>query len=396
MAADLTTYDKGLKNVYAPKVVENLNNRRVLLKRLNRLKEGFDGRKFIIPVHFQRNEQIAAITSTGNSIPTAANQEQQGIKNAEVTPAYILGVIKVQQQLIDQTKSNVGSFVRAIGSEVKGMGEDLAMDANRQLFGDGTGALTACGTTTASTSVTVVSTAKLRTGMGIDVIVTADGTTGTGATGRYIASITSATVFVISGAAITTDSTYSVYRAGSRTNEWTGLQSIVKGSGALFGLNPATAGEEPWYSTVFGSVGAVTEANQQKAFDAPSEHKYGNGGDVSLVITTYGVRRNFLNYFAGLRRVVNTTKLEGGFDAIEYNGKPIVVDRDCTAGYEYFLDESHLGVAQVVEPSWMDDDSHVLKWDPGTLSYKGVFRWFGNLYTDARDAHALNTGVTES
>ena len=396
MAADLTTYDKGLKNVYAPKVVEQLNNRRVLLKRLQRLKEGFDGRKFIIPVHMQRNEQIASITSTGNAIPTAANQEQQGIQNAEVTPAYIIGAIKIQQQLIDQTKNNTGSFVRAIGSEVKGMAEDLAMDANRQLFGDGTGSLTACGTTTASTSVVVTSTAKLRTGMGIDVIVASSGATGTGATGRYVSSITSATVFVISGAAITTDSTYAVYRAGSRTNDWTGLQSIVKATGALFALDPATAGQEAWASTVFTGVGAVSETNQQKALDAPSESKYGNGGEASLIITTYGVRRNFLNYFAGLRRVVNTVKLEGGFDAIEYNGKPIVVDRDCTAGYEYFLDESHLGVAQVVEPSWMDEDGHVLKWDPGTLSYKAVFRWFGNLYTDARDSHAVNQGVTES
>lgn len=396
MASDLTTYDKGLKNVYAPKIVEQLNNRRVLLKRLQRLTEGFDGRKFIIPVHMQRNEQIASITSTGNTVPTAATQEQQGLQNAEVTPAYVIGSIKIMQQVIDQTKNNTGSFIRVIGSEVKGLAEDLAMDANRQFYGDSTGGLTVAGVTGASTSVVVVSTAKLRTGMGIDVVITATGATGTGAVGRSIVSITSGTVFVISGAAITTDATYSVYRAGSRTNDWTGLQSIVKATGALFALDPSVAGQEPWQSSVFTAVGAVSEVNQQKAFDAPSEAKFGNGAEASLIITTYGVRRNYLNYFAGLRRVVNTMKLEGGFDAIDYNGKPLTVDRDCTAGYEYFLDESHLGVAQVVDPSWMDEDGHVLKWDPGTLSYKGVFRWFGNLYTDARDAHAVNQGVTES
>jgi hypothetical protein len=396
MAADLTTYDKGLKNVYAPKIVEQLNNRRVLLKRLNRLKEGFDGRQFIIPVHMQRNEQIASITSTGNTLPTAATQEQEGLQNAAVTPAYVIGVIKIQQQVIDQTKNNTGSFVRVIGNEVKSMAENIAMDANRQLYGDGTGSLTACGVTTASTTVVVTSTRRIFTGMGIDVIIASSGATGTGAVGRSVVSVASATTFVISGAAITTDSTYAVYRAGSRTNDWTGLQAIVAASGALFGLNPATAGQEPWFSNVFTSVGAVTEANQQKAFDAASENKFGNGADASLVVTTYGVRRNMLNYFAGLRRVVNSTTLEGGFDAITFNGKPITVDRDCTAGYEYFLDESHLGICQVVEPSWMDEDGHVLKWDTGTMSYKGVFRWFGNLYTDARDAQTVNQGVTES
>lgn len=396
MAADLTTYDKGLKNFYGPQVVEQLNNKRVLLKRLQRLTEGFDGRQFIIPVHIQRNEQIGSITSTQDTLPTAATQAQQGLDNAIVTPAYIIGVIRIQQQLIDQTKNNTGSFVRAIGNEVKGMGEDLAVDANRQFFGDGTGVLTVCGTTTASTTVTVVSTRKIRTGMGIDVVVAATGVVSTGATGRSVSSVPSATTFVISGAAITTDSTFSVYRAGSRSNDWTGLNSIVNNTGALFNLNPATAGQEPWQSFVATSVGAVTEPNQQKAIDAPGEAKFGTGGQASLAITTYGVRRNFLNYFAGLRRVMNTVKLEGGFSAIDYGGLPITVDRDCTAGYEYFLDESHLGVAQVIEPSWMDEDGHVLKWDTGTMSYKAVFRWFGNLYTDARDAQAVNQGVTES
>lgn len=396
MAADLTTYDKGLKNVYGPKVVEQLNNRRILLKRLQRLTEGFDGRQFVIPVHGQRNEQIASITSTGNTLPSAANQEQQGLFNALVTPGYIVGVIKIQQQLIDQTKNNTGSFVRAIGSEVKGMTEDMLMDANRQVFQDGTAALTVAGVTAASTSVVVVSTARIRTGMGIDVIVASTGATSTGAVGRFVSSVTSTTVFVISGAAITTDATFSVYRAGSRLNDWMGLSGLIKATGSLFSLDPSVAGQEFWTSNAFPTVGAVTEANQQKALDAPSEAKFGTGGDPGLVLTTYGVRRNFLNYFAGLRRVVNSTKLEGGFDAIDYNGKNIVVDKDCPANTEFFLDESHIGLCQVVEPSWMDEDGHVLKWDPGTMSYKGIMRWFGNVYTDARDAHSINTGVTES
>lgn len=280
------------------------------------------------------------------------------------------------------------------------MADDLALDVNRQLHGNQTAALTACGTTTASTSVVVTSTSLLRTGMGIDVVVSATGATGTGATGRYVLSVTNSTTFVISGAAITTDATYSVYRAGSRNLDWNGLQNIVAATGALAGLNPATAGQEYWASTVFSAVGSISEANMQKAFDAPGEVKFGTGGVPSLVIGTFGTRRAYLNLLAGLRRVVNSLDLAAGFTAIEYNGLPFVVDRMCQAQSIWFLDESHLMLLQVTPPDWMQEDGRILKWDAlsggNPLGYRGIYRWFGQFATDARDAHANNAGVTES
>lgn len=400
MAADITTYDAALKNVYADAIAENLNNKTILLKRLQRQTQGFDGRQFIVPTHGRRNEQIGSISSTGTSLPAAANQAQQGYDNATFTPAYVVGVISISQQLIDQSKGNTGSFVRAVSSEVKRMSDDLAVDVNRQLHGDQTGALTACGVTGASTTVVVTSTALLRTGMGIDVIVKSTGATSTGATGRYVASVTDATHFVISGAAITTDATFSVYRAGSRNLDWNGVQNVVAATGALAGLNPATAGQEYWAATVFGGVGTISEANMQKAFDAPGEVKFGTGGAPSLVIGTFGTRRAYLNLLAGLRRVVNSLDLTAGFTAIEYNGLPFVVDRACLSQAIWFLDESHLMLLQVTPPDFMQEDGKILKWDAlsggNPLGYKGIYRWFGQFATDARDAHASNQGVTEA
>jgi hypothetical protein len=246
--------------------------------------------------------------------------------------------------------------------------------------------------------VVVVSTAKLRTGMGIDVLTSSSGASV--ASGRFVSSITSATVFVISGAAITTAATESVYRAGSRNLDWNGLQNVIKATAALAGLNPSTAGQEYWASTVFSSVGSITEANMQKAFDAPGEVKFGTGGVPSLVIGTFGTRRSYLALLAGLRRVVNNLDLAAGFTAIEYNGLPFVVDKETLAQAIWFLDESHLMLLQVTPPDWMQEDGRILKWDALTggnpLGYKGIYRWFGQFATDARDAHASNQGVTES
>lgn len=394
--ADLSQYDKVLKDVYADKIAEQLNSKTVLLKRLQRETDSFDGRQWVIPTHGRRNEQIGAISSTSTTLPTAANQSYQGFDNATYKPTYNVGVVKLDQRLIDQTKTREGAFVKALSAEVQGIAKDMPTDVNRQFFGDGSGALTACGTTTASTSVTVTSTTKLRVGMPVDVIVSADGTTGTGATGRYVSSITSATVFVISGAAITTDSTYSVYRAGNRNNESNGLQNIVKATGALGGLNPATAGQEYWASTVYGSVGTISEAQMQKGFDAPAESRYGTGDDPTLIISTFGARRAWFNLLTSLKRFTNTTDLEGGFKALDFNGRPFVVDRDAApSGAIYFLNESNFMIAQVTEPGFMDDDGHILKWDTA-LGYTAVYRWWINLAVNSRDAHSALTGVTES
>jgi hypothetical protein len=94
---------------------------------------------------------------------------------------YLYGRIKLTGPSIKAARTNEGAFIRAVESEMKGLTTDLKSSLNRQLYGDASGALTVCGTTSASTSVVVVSTAKLRVGMVIDVLVTADGTTSTGA-----------------------------------------------------------------------------------------------------------------------------------------------------------------------------------------------------------------------
>ena len=49
-------------------------------------------------------------------------------------------------------------------------------------------------------------------------------------------------------------------------------------TGALHGLNPATAGQEYWQSYVQTSAGTLSEVKMQKNFDAPAEQQYGTGG----------------------------------------------------------------------------------------------------------------------
>ncbi|HEX7022640.1 MAG TPA: phage major capsid protein, partial [Trueperaceae bacterium] len=153
-------------------------------------------------------------------------------------------------------------------------------------------------------------------------------------------------------------------------------------------------GQEYWAATVLDNGGtnrAISEQLMQQAFDAPAEN---SAGEVSLVIGGFGVRRAYQGLLTSLKRYVNTMQLEGGFSALEYNGKPFTVDKDCPPNRIFFLDESHLALYELAPPDWMQQDGKILKWD-GNVGYKAVYEYFCNLGTDLRGAHAVLADITE-
>lgn len=397
MAADISTYDKALKTVYGGIPTEELNQATPLWNYVKRTSRGFDGREFTLAVHGRRNQQIGARALTGAALPGASTQDREGYDNATYKPTQLLGVIHIEHSLMETSRTNEGAFVRALRSEVENMAKNFAVDFDRQLFGDGTGSLTVCGTTSASTSVEVVSTALLEVGMGIDVLVSAGGTVSTGAAGRTVSSITDADTFVISGAAITTDNTFSVYRAGSYSMEVNGLQNIVKATGALGGLNPATAGQEYWQSFIDSATTTVSEKALQKLYEAPQEQKRGGGGKANLAITTFGVRRSYQDNLVALKRFsAAPLRLVGGWEALDFNGLPIFAGRFAAAKRIDFLDTKKLFLLQTRDAHWVEDDGKILKWVSDTVGFKGIYAWLVQFATDARNAHSAATTLTES
>lgn len=310
MPANLSSFDAILKTQYIGPVREQLNNATELLKRIGTDFDSVSGKNFTIPMHYGRNEGVGA-RSEGASLMAAG---QQSYKESIFPMRYLYGRIQITGQTIKAARSNDGAFLRAVDSEIKGVTRDLKQQVNRMLAGDGTGVLTVCGTTAGSTTVVVASTAHLRPGMTIDVIKLADGTTSTGAVGRSVVSITSATQFVISGAAITTDNTFGVYISGSRNIEVMGLSGIVSnadignGYGALQGLAVASY---PFHkATVLangGSGRAVSDTLIQTLLDTVEQTGSGN---VSALYTSYGVRRAYQALLDQQKRLVN--KYGGG------------------------------------------------------------------------------------
>lgn len=396
MAANLTSFDPILKTQYLGPIREQLNQATELLKRIGTEYDSVTGKNFTIPMHYGRNEGIGARTE-GAALMSAG---QQAYKEAIVPMRYLYGRIQITGPTIKAAKNDAGAFVRAIDSEIKGVTRDLKSALNRMLTGDGTGRLATCGTTSSATTVVVASTAKLHAGMAIDVLVADDGTTSTGAVGRSISSITSATTFVISGAAITTDGTFAVYISGSRNIEVMGLSGIVSdaditgGYGSLQSLAVATY---PWHKSISSGNGGtprtISDTLLQKLIDDVEQK---GAGEVSALYTSYGVRRAYQALLNATKQIVNKMELKGGYSTISFGDKPIIVDKDMPTGKVFALDESMLKTYKLADFDWMDMDGSVLSRVSGYDAYEAILYCYMELGCLARNAHGLLFDITEA
>ena len=391
----LSTFDAILKTQYLGPIREQLNNSSVLYSRLEKNEDSVVGKNFTIPLHYGRNEGVGA-RGEGGKLPEAGHQSY---KECIVPMRYQYGRIEITGPTMKAARSNEGAFIRAVDSEMRGLERDMKVSMNRQAFGDGTGALTVCGTTTASTTVNVVSTAKLRVGMPIDVLVTATGATSTGAAGRYVDAIIDGTSFKISGDVITTDDTFSVYVAGSRNIEMMGLGGIVSDTKTLQNLDVATY---PWWkATIQGNGGtnrAISDSIIQTAIDTLEAN---SSGMATAIYTSFGIRRAYQALLTATKQLVNTQELQGGYKAISYMGGshgviPIIADKDAPASKMFIVDENELSIYRLADFDWMQEDGSILSRVTGKDAYEAVLYVYQELGTSMRNAHVLIEDITEA
>lgn len=401
MGATLTTLADIIKTQYAPVVGEMINHSTPILDRIGKDYDSVQGKDFTIPLHYGRNEGIGA-RAEGGALPGAGNQSYK----ASVLPMrYQYGRFQITGQTIKATRNNEGAYRKAVRSEMEGLANDMCDSISRQLFSDGTGALAVCASAASDgVTVTVDSTAKLRVGMKVDILVSATGATTAGVVGDTIASITSSTVFVLTTGVTTYGSigaTYSVYIAGSRNLEMMGLGGIVSATTTVQGLDVATY---PWWvATVQANGGtnrAVSDTILQKALDTLTQN---SNGKPSAMYTTYGVRRAYQAILSAQKQFVNTMTLAGGFDTIAYNGLPIIPDKNAPTGKIFVVDESKLKFYRMSDNGgednglfWLEEDGNMLKYVTGYDAYEAILCLYSNLGTTMRNAFVRIDDITEA
>lgn len=388
----LTTLDAILKNQYLGPIREQLNSSNVLYGRLEKNTDSVVGKNFTIPLHYGRNEGIGA-RGEGAALPGAGNQ---AYKDCIVPMRYQYGRIQLTGPTIKAARSNEGAFIRAVDSEMRGLERDMKSSMNRQVFGDGTGLLATLAASGSGTSTVVVdSTAKLRVGMPIDIIVKTTGAATAGVAGTSVASITDATTFTITDTlAGSPAATYGVYIAGSRNNEMMGLSGIVSDTSTLQGLDVATY---PWWKAKVlansGTNRAISDTILQTALDTLEAN---SSGKATALYTSYGVRRAYQALLTATKQLVNTQELKGGYKALTYNDLPIIADKDAPANKIFVVDEDELQIFRLGDLDWMQDDGAILSRVSGYDAYEAVLYVYQELGCMMRNAHVLIGDITEA
>ena len=377
---NLTTFDEILKDMYIGPIRDILNSKTVLLSRFDRDQENISGRNALIPIRVGRNEGQGAVAD-GARMPDPGRQR---FDRVVVPMRYYYHRILFTGPTVAASRNSEGAFARVVDSEIRGAATDTKNEWNRYLHSNGTGRLAQIAAIAATIYTVTNPGGFANPGPGIQylrenmVVGCFDEISGAF---KGSATITAVDVINdqitlstgITGAAAD-DFFYRVSEdtagvpgslpAGSwgRFLEPTGLAAAVDEvdppGGAYMGI--AVADTPNWAAPVIDNNGTAIPLDLDLLQMAEDASDLSGDGKVTLWIHSHGIRRAYYNLLVSEKRYPNTMKLDGGWDALEFNGKPMVPDRDAIHGRIYGVDEDAFAIYQMSPIYWVDDDGHIL------------------------------------
>lgn len=402
----LTFASEALKLVYGD-LHEQLRDKNPALEFIEASAQNItrNGKEVIFDTHIGRNQGIGA-RDVREKLPTAGAQKY---KQAHLYLKNLYGAIEVDGQLFEQAADDYNAFINVVDMEIKGLKRDLSRDLNRQIYGDGTGKLATVSAQPSGTTLTVDSVDYLEEGMIIDIV---DPTTGVkqqsgNASTIEITAINETTkVITVTGTLGTFSTNISandiIVRSSNGVNnfgrELTGLGKIVKATGTLHDIDPATT--PVWAATekALGSQGApgtLTELQLINLVQGVDK----KGGDVDVFLASPGVYNAYWNLLQGFRQFTNGAGLTGGQRSFTFEalGKPIrfVSDYAAPKGTLYALSSKELVINRKKDWSWMDRDGSMWSRVADTDAYEARYYQYSEIGTYRRNAHAVLSNIAE-
>ena len=112
-------------------------------------------------------------------------------------------------------------------------------------------------------------------------------------------------------------------------------------------------------------------------------------------MTSFGITRRYAQLLLADRRYVGTTEYDGGYKALDYNGAPVIADRDCVNNRIYFLHEPDLRIYVLSDPQWMNKDGSIYHRLENKDAYQATLYCRETMGTDVRDKHVLLAAISE-
>ena len=403
MPASLTTVTAITKELYEGTLQKQLNDDIKTLKRVERTSEGVTsnvgGKYAVFPIHTRRNSGVGARRER-ELLPTAG---QQGTAAAQVGLKYQYGRIELSGQVIELVKTNAQAFMSALDLEVNGIKNDLRKDGNRQVYGNGSGAIGTVTTLSAGTNSPEVGwTGWFQLGEKVDVI---DGTTLGAATPTVVVSNREVTGIDKAASTVTLDGAPFavavgdiIVRTGNVNREWIGFDKIIDDTGSVYNIDPSV---EPVWKSVVNDNGGANRAISETLMTTMVDDISANGGGVpTVVFQSAGVRRSYSNLLMGLRRFTNTQEFTGGFSGLAFTTDegdiPLVSDTDCPPNTQYYVNEKEIKLYREGDWSWMNRDGSMWQRVVGYDAYEATMFQYSEIGTHRRNAHGVLKDITEA
>lgn len=400
----LTQLSNALKEVYEDRIASQYSDEVVFGKRIEKTSDGISdtiGGKYLdFPIETARNPGISYRAET-EQLGAAGVLPYSAVR----VPIYAgYGRTAFTGHTMELAKSKPQAFADMARRNMDSLKKAAVKDAGRIYYGDGTGLLAAISTAgTAVQTLTVLNDAgrNITVGMIVDVLVMSSGASL--ATERTVSSVVKGateTVITVGGAAITSATTHGIYRHGNYNyttgvaqREPTGMGKIALATGALHNVDPATVGV--WAGESLALGGALTEA----AMGTRCDNIRLNGGSVSAIFCSLGVRRAYFNLLKAGRQFHNTVEFDGGYKSLPFhNGNeiPVIDDPDCPAGMMYFVDEKEMSIRQTHEWKFVDEQGSIFEKRTNFHVFDVTLFKFWELCTYKRNAQGRLSTITEA
>ena len=394
---NLSAFDYVLKYQMLGPIQQQFAENIAFLQRIKRSSDNVDGsgRKILMPVLLNTGQSVGA-RADGGALPTA-NAATYYESQANVRHNY--ATLEVTGPTIRASRKSSSAFAKAVTAEMDNKTLALKQDVSRQMWGYGLGIM--CQANGVAVGQTLVvdtpGTQYLKVGMVLD---TYTGTT-VNATSLTITAINDDTgVITCTGTMSGILNNDYIVRHGAYGIEMMGLAGICDNDTLLSSLQSIDSGDYPiWRGKVFdnplgtgGTNRTLSLALMQSAYSYCEKAMQ----KPSIILTSFNLRDKYVQLLSASKRYVNTMKLDGGFEAVEFNGTPLLPMPDAPPSSMWFLQESMLQIAQISDLAWADEDGTVLHKIAGYDMYEADLFWDAELCTKRRNVHAVITDITES
>ena len=390
MASTTTDIAGLLKRVYDNYVeqAQNLKHRTLDEVAMSLKKYTPDGEGFFGSINDYGNESGGA----QNEDESFRTIDSEHYTQWKVSPKVIAWPVEFTGLAAAAASRDQAAFTELVVDIIDRAKERTLSDENRQLFGSGNGLLAtpSASYTAAVVSIAVASTQYLRQNQVVDIFTGATKTVDS----RRIVRVDhqNKVIYFATSLGVAIDTTMEIVKENIRDSapadgkEAMGLRGIVDdGTDVATFQNISVAANDSWKSTrINASSGNLTSDLLQRLID---DVEILSGESPDLLLTHAKQRRKYLDIVVPQKRFMDG-KLDAGHTEVTFNGRRMLLDKDCQSDTLYAVNKAHLRRFEIrpLEMGGFEGSDKFLR-TSGKDVFQAYWRHYMNFGTDNRIMH---------